>query len=372
MLNRKLDTILDPVDAYMHDPMHCLFVDGICNLVLYLLLESCMAAGYTDVYAILSEYIARWRWPSRIGDDYLADIFSKERRDKHRKAKHIKCQASDMMSLMVVVTLFATSVLMKLGINITDECNAWIALADLVDIVIASARIKIEPSKLHTAVETFLERFTAAWGFDWMTPKFHWLLHFTRMLVRFKCLLMCFCLERKHRVAKRYATELTNISKNSSASLLMEVTSHHFSQLEAPASFDFSVGLIDAKKLTKAAQRALARELTLDCTVHDVMCSKVMRYSSLATCAKTDIVLFKHNGSMSAGLVHMHISVDDVPVSLVTVFELVKLHAGTGYAVWKKTDTSLLIEAHAIADVLVTTVLPNDMLGSVVPIEFRV
>jgi hypothetical protein len=323
------------------------------------------------VYTILSEYIAKWRWPSRVGGDHLSEIFAEGRKEKHRKAERIKCQASDMLSMMPIITLFAINVLMKLGLNIKAECNAWIALADLVEMVIASGRITISPDKLRAAVESFLSRFVDAWGFDWMTPNFHWLLHFGDMLWAFKCLLMCFCLERKHRSPKRYAGELTNISKNSSESLLMEVTSHHFGQMQSPDSFDFSIGLVHAKKLSAAAERVVTRELTIDCSMHDVRHSQVMRFSLVASCAKHDIVLFKHDGSITAGRVHMHLSVDAVPVSLVTVFELVKLHSGTGYAVWRNTDKSILIEAHTIIDVLITSDMPDDLMGSIVPIEFR-
>ena len=188
LLNRKLDRILDPIKAYMHDPMHCLFVDGICNLALFLLLESCIQAGFVNVYTVLSEYLAKWTLQSRISGADLPDIFSEGRRDKHRKAKHIKCQASDMLSMMPIVTLFATNVVLHLGINIADECNAWLALADLVDIVIASARITITPDKLRAAAEIFLQTFVTAWGFDWMTPKFPWLLHFGDILELFKFL----------------------------------------------------------------------------------------------------------------------------------------------------------------------------------------
>ena len=172
-------------------------------------------------------------------------------------------------------------------------------------------------------------------------------------------------------MAKRCATDLTNTFHNSSESLLMEVVSHHFGQLQSPTSFDYSVGLVGPRAISKAAKCALYRDLALDCSTHEVMYSRVMRYSAEATCAKNDIVLFKRNDSNIAGVVHMHLSVDAVPVSLVTIFELVQLHAGTGYAVWKKTDTSVLIEATDIIDVLITTQLPDGRLGSIVPLEFR-
>ena len=67
----------------------------------------------------------------------------------------------------------------------------------------------------------------------------------------------------------------------------------------------------------------------------------------------------------------MHISVDAVPFSFVALCELVKLCGSTGYAIWKKADESSLIEAQTIIDVLLYTVQPDGMIGTIVPIEFR-
>jgi hypothetical protein len=67
----------------------------------------------------------------------------------------------------------------------------------------------------------------------------------------------------------------------------------------------------------------------------------------------------------------MHLSVNAVPVSLVTVLELVKLHDGSGYAVWKKAANRYSHRAHTMIGAPITTNLPYDLLGSFVPIEFR-
>ena len=196
LIDRSMDYILQITKALMHDWMHALSVDGVMNLNVHLCFEQFIKAGIIGIYESFSKYVSHWKWPRMLHADHLSEIFAQDRRDKHRKAKHIKCQASDMLSMMPIVTLFATNVMMNLGINISDECNAWLALADLVDIVIASARITITPDKLRAAAEKFLQTFVTAWGFDWMTPKFHWLLHFGDILELFKFLLMCFCLER--------------------------------------------------------------------------------------------------------------------------------------------------------------------------------
>ena len=111
------------------------------------------------------------------------------------------------------------------------ECAAFLALVDVIELIVASSRVAVQPQKLLTAVERFLQYFKDAWGCEWMVPNNHWLLHAWRQLANNNKLLSCFCSERKHRVPKRDATDLTNISKNSSRSLLMEVTSHHLGQL---------------------------------------------------------------------------------------------------------------------------------------------
>ena len=242
LLDRSLDRFLKPVDIYMHDWMHALFVDGVANLLVYLLFEAFIEQGDVDIYTVCEEYVKTWRWPGRLHGSHLHEIFA--RGDKHRKASHIKCQASDMWCLIGVLAVFVQKVLMKRRPDCSAACKAFLSFATLVDIIVATARITIAPSKLLEAVEHFLEDFATAFGYEWMTPKFHWLLHFSAFLCRFGVLLNCFCLERKHRVAKRYATELKNTSRRASKSLLMEVVCHQFGMMLEPDAFQFEVGLV--------------------------------------------------------------------------------------------------------------------------------
>ena len=213
LLDRYLDRLVDPTEVYMHDPMHALFVDGVVNLTVYLCFEMFIRAGQTRVYESFSTYLSHWVYPERLHADHLSDIFTTDRRDKHRKACHIKCQASDMLSVCGVLALYVQTILLSLNID-NAACYALLALVDLVDLVIATTRIKVSPARLLGAVHRFLKAFTDAFGFEYLTPKCHWLLHLPESLERFGFLLMCFVLERKHRVPKRYATELKNTSKN--------------------------------------------------------------------------------------------------------------------------------------------------------------
>ena len=93
LLDRTLDQIVDPVKHYLHDPMHCLFVDGVCNVSVYLLLEEHISAGQKGIYGELEVFLKEWAYPGRVHGTHLSEIFSAPRMKKHRDAQHIKCQA---------------------------------------------------------------------------------------------------------------------------------------------------------------------------------------------------------------------------------------------------------------------------------------
>ena len=60
LLNTALDVVFEPVDVYCHDWMHCLFVDGVFNLVIVWLFEACIQSGMAQVYQVCSDYISEF------------------------------------------------------------------------------------------------------------------------------------------------------------------------------------------------------------------------------------------------------------------------------------------------------------------------
>ncbi len=181
----------------------------------------------SGVHESFSAFPSNWRFSGRLHATHLGDTFIAERRESHRKSHHIKCQASDLLTIMGPLAQFATHALQAAGVA-NLACLALLCLVDLTDLIVATARIEVTPTMLQAEVQRFLAAYTAAFGFEWMTPKAHWLLHLPAQLRRFGRLLNCFCLERKHRVPKRYATELKNIAHCAAASLLKESICHPF------------------------------------------------------------------------------------------------------------------------------------------------
>ena len=228
----------------MHDYMHALFVDGVINLTIYLCFEEYIKAGQVGVYEAFSEFLSNWFFPGRLHADHLSEIFAGHRRDKHRDAHHIKCQASDMLTLIDVLSLYVRTVL--LASNINADCNAashaLLLLIELAHLIVATSRVTVSPACLLALMHRFLDAFTNAFGFDWLTPKCHWLLHLPKALRRFGRLLNCFVLERKHKMPKRYATDLQNTSRAPTISLLSEVVCHNLAALAAQ-DFNFDIAL---------------------------------------------------------------------------------------------------------------------------------
>ena len=378
LLERKLDRHVDPVSGYIHDWMHGFFVDGVFNIMLFLLLEHFIKASFSDVYEIFSNYVATWNWPGRLRltGEGLAKIFSKDRRDKHRAAKHIKCQASDGLSLVQVAAMFTIRVLMKLNVNgiavdCYEQCICFLALVDVIDLVITTAQVKVSPEKLLRAIERFLSLFKKVWGTKWMTPKFHWLLHFASHLAKLGYLPNCFCLERKHRLAKRYASDLTNTYWRHGKSLLKEVICHHFAQMMKPSSFSFEIGLVDARDPSKKVRKSLATAMELDeADAAAIKCGTESRFSPLATCRNGDMVLFNDTDGLNIGKCQMHFSVHDVPITMISAMTPHRADVN-GYSVFNALETTEFIETDTILDTVVWSELSNGKIAVIIPIQYR-
>ena len=372
LLDRSLDDIVKPASSYMHDWMHTLFSDGIVNLMVSLLFEAFIDDGRTEIYSVVHGYVDKWNWPSKHYSAHLAEIFSEDRKEKHRKAQHIKCQASDMLSLFPVIAYFVQSVLLPSG-RCTMHCKAFLALADAVEFITSVSRGRVSPNMIRGAVQKFLVIFLATWGPTYLTPKLHWLLHFAKTFEVFGVLIACFVTERYHRNPKRYATELQNKSKNASACLLKEVTCHSLARLEVPTALTFNVCLIGPRKPTKAVKKKLMELLEADpATIIDpISIANEARFNVFGTCSKNDVVLITDGDGFKAAKVLLHFGLDDDCITIVNVWSLKSIDRAAGYSEWNVSHEALLIATCDILDTVTWTRLDGDVVGILLPCEFR-
>ena len=174
----SLDNVLHLEAQFLHDWMHMIFVTGVWNLVFNFVLEAIRPEIAGNIYTLLYGYIAQWVWPKRVGGMKLHELFTETKRTANAKVGHFKCSASEGLSLYAVCAHFFATVVQRAG-KCVVEIEAHSALCDVIDCLVATGKDLVESDTLLNAVETFLDKFDTAFGFDWSTPKCHWLLHFS-------------------------------------------------------------------------------------------------------------------------------------------------------------------------------------------------
>ena len=373
MLDRALDPYIGPASTFMHDWMHCLFANGVWNTLVYLLFEAFIRDRRPGIYELFQGYVALWRWPSGVGNAVaLADIFSTRRKKGHRDNKHIRCQASDGLSLCSVLAYFVQAVLLEAPGNCRPHCEAYLAFADIVDFIVSIPRGGVTSELLLGAIERFLALFIAAWGFQYTHSKFHWLLHFAKHLRDFGLLISCFVHERKHRWVKRYADDALNTDIYEKT-VLKEVFCHHVAMLERTSTFDFTVGLLEHRPPPRRLLAFLEAHLALGPLDGRMFVSRESRFSALATCRRGDIIVLYNTaaGELAVGEVLEHLSIDGVPVSLVSMWDMLSVNSDQGVAFCRVRHEPELIETDDIVDVVISTVSGDGLAKILLPCHLR-
>lgn len=373
LLDRELDAVFDPCDVYMHDTMHGLYVDGVVNLVIYLLFERFIGANMRNVYETFHDYLSNWKWPARVNDGMLPEIFTQDRAKKHRAAMHIKAQASDLLSILGVLVHFTKTVLMRATENIDcqNACQAFLALAVVCELISESARSNVDPAVLLGKVHRFLELYVAAWGVEWLTPKCHWTLHFAEVLQKIGRLFNCFCLERKHLLPKRYAEDIKHVVKSSSTTILKEVVCHQLTSAKKPGAFDFNVGLVGGRPAPKAARKHILRVAGIDDQGDEVNVAIESRINSFETCKKGDVVILRDGSTFRAARIAQHLELAGTALSLVYPWTLHRKLEGTCMAIWSTSDDAQLWATQDIVAAVTYTVFPDGKVGILLPLQFR-
>ena len=65
-----------------------------------------------------------------------------------------------------------------IGAAAHGACFAFLSLVEVIDLIRSAPRVTVAPAMMLAAVEKCLRMMSAEFGFDKMTPKFHWMLHF--------------------------------------------------------------------------------------------------------------------------------------------------------------------------------------------------
>ncbi len=371
-----MNRVVDPTRHYVHDWMHCLFVAGVFNKVLILLLGS-LAVGFNKslsfLYKQLFEYIGFWVLPrDKPGD--LQNCFTAKRLESNKKSKSkvFKCQASDGLGLYTLIGLWVMTFVIPAGVCIA-EASAFLAMCDMIDVFVSCSQEghRTTPATLSAAIDKFLKKCVAAGWKPHMTPKFHWLIHFPKHLRIHGFLVSCWVHERLHKLSKRYGADIMNTIKYEE-SLLHQVLCHVLADWRKPGLFDVGVGLKKPYKATKKALTFLSSHLGYDLNADNCMLGNEARVQH-GSCARKDVVLIsnKSDNVVECGEVWLHAQCNGQCVSLVSFWEKVCHDKPKSLMTWRKLDNPFLIHTSDILSAVVHKHLSNDKVATVVPAQLK-
>ena len=145
---------------------------------------------------------------------------------------------------MIPVLAYFISVSVLPSGHCTSACKAFLALCDIVDLLQAVPLGVTTPGRLRSTIRLFMERCEASGWVDRMTPKFHWPIHFPNNLERWGATPSCWVHERKHKLVKRFANDVSNTT-SFSLSVMSEVVTKQLHEITGPDMFDMSYRLLD-------------------------------------------------------------------------------------------------------------------------------
>ena len=76
--DQALHHVLNPATQFCHDWMHTFFVGGVFQTVMTLLWQAMTAAGFTNFYEQLYDYVGMWQLPKAFTNSSLQDVFPRK------------------------------------------------------------------------------------------------------------------------------------------------------------------------------------------------------------------------------------------------------------------------------------------------------
>lgn len=372
LLNRSLDGILNPSEQFCEDWMHGLFVGGAWNTCTFVLFKFLQLNGMPDACDVFFAWLQNWRWPSRVNSTGLAEVFAPKNVKKSTQGKSIKCQAGSGLSLYPVIACWLRIIVVPSG-AFNDACETYLALAQVIDLIVSIPRGFVTVRQLRQAEERFLSLFKREFGAEWMHPKFHWIIHYHRFYKQFRILPSCFTHERKHRVVRRYANALLN-QVAAKESILREVFCQHVASLSDMAQFDLSIRLLPPLHRTIPAElrRVLESAFDIQGLNASIGSAASCRFSSLGAAQRHDVVFVRSAGDgFVAGHVWAFASVAGRVVSIISIWELNTMHPSKTYAEWNRRDNPIVLDASEIIDTAIWCNISASVVRTLLPSHLR-
>ena len=248
-----------------------------------------------------------------------------------------------------------------------------LALGDLIDALLSTPLGVIEPDYLKDRVNTLLRCCEAAGWRDMMTPKFHWMIHYPYHLKRWGTLPTCWVHERKHRMVKRFGTDIAN-HRRFSHSVLSEVVHFQLSNICQEDACQTTSRL----DCPSAAPKVLAELVVSEYNLHpatSVLSSPRARLGSSQACSMKDVVIFlsADGENFVAGRISRFCQVNDSsPFALVAKFDFESADDALGCAHWREDGSAFLfVELRSVLASVMWTERSPGVVRTLIPFQFR-
>ena len=299
-----------------------------------------------------------------------SDLFSDSRVRSYKKSGHIKCAASQGLSVLPVIAVWVELVVKPAGLC-ADAARAVVSLCDLVEALQCSLFGIVTVDQVRSCVYTFLQASLNAGFRDSVIPKFHWAVHFATHLERFGKCLTCWTHERKHRWVKRYASDIANTTSYST-SVLTEVVSHQLYDMSQDGAFDATVGLVEPTKAPP--QLAEFIRLGFNNPHCDVYTSAHARVPPITPITNRDVLLVRSGDGdkFRAGQAWLLTSVTGYgDFALCSMWALETPAEAHGFAVWRKQEVPELIALPSVLTAVCWCESSAGCIRTLIPYQFR-
>ena len=318
-----------------------------------------------DFYSKCFEYFQAWKLP-KVRSEKLSNMFSSKRKTANKEAGTFKATASEGLSLCSIFSFMLVQVILPLNVCV-QELNAYICLANVVDILQALSAKHCTSGQLSAAVGAFLKACKKAAWEEWCHPKFHWILHMGKHLSKWSMLPSTWVHERKHKIAKQYASLQRNTT-GYDRSILLECLGHCQSELQQPNVF------ATATRLDKqGSASAKSRNFLADYMNEPVQSLATSHYAHLAlggSCCKGDVVLLKH--ARQVGEIYFHAEFNGKLLSLMNMRDMLEYKPSKSSCLAKKQKCCpLLVETEELACAVPYCHLKDDMYRIFIPYAQR-
>ncbi len=196
-------------------------------------------------------YLQSWSWPGGYASG-KASFNDGE----------LKGDASTMISIAPILGQYIREKVDPLMVLPVESQSCKLLCAVLQKLVIVNSGL-VSDSELRDSIMHHLQMHQKCYGHSLFKPKDHWIVHLPDMLRRHGCLISCFLMEHKHRVAKRMMTGHANTT-NFDYSILAEITVQHLSDLSNHRLF--GVDMLAPHPAPRRTRDAIASVFTVDAT----------------------------------------------------------------------------------------------------------